>query len=241
MAFEPTLFGAFGDADDGGRAAAPWQIGQFETSDKEADEWLTRTNLGGSGGSWGYESADLALYFLGYHTSIDCWEKRKKRGYAFITTDDLCRPVVRAATVNRLLGREELDADLPIETVLAKAAEMWDIHILIPDNGRAKLVAPYPDDRNWKPHLTVEEHWRKRVGTHATIVVLKNPYDSAAVPSIIFGIGEGVHCSLDAVRETLRTNFNRGPVEVERVIRAITPHAKKMGLSDWKKTSLGTR
>lgn len=221
------LFGAFGDANDGG--GGDWQIGQFETDDHKADEWLTRTWLGGSGGSWGYESADLAFYFFGYHTSIDCWEKRKKKGYAFVTTDDTCRPKVSARQVNKLLGRKELARDLPIETVLEKTAEMYHIFVLIPDPRRAANVASYPDD-SWEPHMTVEGHWRKRLGTHGTVIVLADARDTAVVASILFGITEGAYGSLTAILEDLETNYKRTGEMAARVIRAVSAYAESLGV-----------
>ncbi|OGL99324.1 hypothetical protein A2304_05270, partial [Candidatus Uhrbacteria bacterium RIFOXYB2_FULL_57_15] len=200
------LFGAFGDAEDADYGGA-WQIGQFETDDNRADEWLTRTWLDGSGGSWGYESSDLAFFFFGYHTSIDCWKMRQRKGYAFVTTDDTCRPSVSARTVNRLLGRKELREDLPIDTVLAKAAQMYHVFVLIPDANRAAKGARYLSDNGWEPYMTVEAHWRKRLGTHGTVVVLACAEDTAVVSSILFGLREGAYGSLTAILGDLETNF----------------------------------
>lgn len=222
------LFGAFGDAEDSG--GGPWQIGQFETDDHKADEWLTRTWLGGSGGSWGYESADLAFYFFGYHTSIDCWEKRKKKGYAFITTDDTCRPKVSAKSVNKLLGRKELARDLTIETVLAKTAKTYHIFVLIPDPRRAANGASYPDDRGWEPRMSVEAHWRKRLGAYGTVIVLADASDTAAVSSILFGITEGAYGSITAILGDLETNFKRKGESAARVIRAVSAYAESLGV-----------
>lgn len=41
------------------------------------------------------ESYELAMYFMARHTSIDCYEKRGKRGYLFMIGDELAYPKVK--------------------------------------------------------------------------------------------------------------------------------------------------
>src|SRR5436309_1730677 len=74
------LVGAIGDATCD---TAPLQVGQFE-SGIEIEEDLGKLFLEGGGGGQLTESYELAMYFMSRHTSIDCWEKRRKRGYLFI-------------------------------------------------------------------------------------------------------------------------------------------------------------
>src|SRR5262245_39285696 len=71
------LTGAVGDAtsDD-----APLQVGQFEAG-IEIEEDLAKLFLEGGGGGTLSESYELAMYFMARHTSLDCFEKRGKRGY----------------------------------------------------------------------------------------------------------------------------------------------------------------
>ena len=80
------LFMAIGDANSD-RAAL--QVGQFETTAELMDQWLTWSYLEGGGGGTGSESYELAFYTLAQHTDMDCWAKRKKRGYLFLTGDEL--------------------------------------------------------------------------------------------------------------------------------------------------------
>ena len=70
------LFGAIGDANSD---STPFQIGQFE-SGNEMDDWLTKIFLEGNGGGQNHESYELAYYAATRHTSIDCFEKRNKKG-----------------------------------------------------------------------------------------------------------------------------------------------------------------
>jgi len=72
---------------------APLQVGQFESSDELLDKWLTDLWLEGGGGGNAGESYHLAWYFAAQHTSIDCFEKRNKKGYLFTVGDE---PVLRS-------------------------------------------------------------------------------------------------------------------------------------------------
>lgn len=215
------LFAAIGDADDGYNYPAPWQNGQFETDDALADEWLTRMWLEGSGGSAPYESYDLAFYFLGWLTQMDCFEKRGKKGYAFLTGDDICRGQILAETVNRLLGRTELQANITIQEAITRTAQMYHVFFLIPDPLRA---------RNYRDEKYVEDEWRKLLGQNGTVVVLADARDTAVVSSVLFGLTEGAYASIDAVRDDLRDNFKRTDEMAERVIRAVAPYAKTLGI-----------
>ena len=80
------MFMALGDANSDD---APLQVGQFETTAELMDQWLTWSYLEGHGGGNGMESYDLAFYVLAQHTDLDCWVKRKKKGYLFMTGDEL--------------------------------------------------------------------------------------------------------------------------------------------------------
>src|SRR3954463_15926632 len=109
------LIGAIGDATCD---SAPLQVGQFE-SGIEIEEDLGKLFLEGGGGGHITESYELAMYFMARHTSIDCLEKRGKRGYLFIIGDETPYPRIKRREVERLIG-DELQADLPVEDLLAE-------------------------------------------------------------------------------------------------------------------------
>lgn len=67
---------------------SPIQVGQFESSDELLDYWLTKVYLEGKGGGNGGESYSLAHYVAGFHTSIDCFEKRNQKGILFTIGDE---------------------------------------------------------------------------------------------------------------------------------------------------------
>src|SRR6185369_14338805 len=91
------LFGAIGDATCD---RAPLQVGQFE-SDNRLDDDLSRILLEGGGGGQQTESYELAMYFMARHTTIDCFDKRGKRGYLFIIGDEMAYGQVKGGEVHK--------------------------------------------------------------------------------------------------------------------------------------------
>ena len=78
------LFGAIGDAYCD---KVPLQVGQFEAGN-EMDDVLSKIVLESGGGGQQHETYELAMYFMAYHTSIDCFEKRGEKGLLFISGDE---------------------------------------------------------------------------------------------------------------------------------------------------------
>lgn len=123
------LFGAIGDTkSDKGSL----QIGQFE-SGIEMDDDLGNMWLEGGGGGSGEESYENAIYFFANRTSIDCFEKRSKKGYLFILGDELPYPSVAKSEVAKLIG-DAPEEDLTVESVVKKCQEKFHIFFLIPQD-----------------------------------------------------------------------------------------------------------
>ena len=55
-------------------------------------------------GGTGQESYELALYFLALHTEMDCWVKRQKRGYLFMTGDGNPYPILSRHVAEAVTG-----------------------------------------------------------------------------------------------------------------------------------------
>ncbi|MEU4833127.1 hypothetical protein [Streptosporangium sp. NPDC023615] len=121
------LFGAIGDATCD---RAPLQVGQFE-SDNRMDEHLGKILLEGGGGGQMRESYELAMYFMARHTSIDCFEKRGRRGYLFIIGDELPYQHVKRREVEKVIG-ERLERDIPIKEMIAELTRIYDVYYIIP-------------------------------------------------------------------------------------------------------------
>ncbi|WP_426114861.1 VWA domain-containing protein [Massilia sp. PWRC2] len=197
------LFMAIGDAT---ADQAPLQLGQFESTAELMDQWLTWSYLEGGGGGSGAESYELAFYMVARHTDLDCLVKRGKKGYLFITGDELPYPAVSRQQVAALVG-ERLDADIPIAEAIAAAAESYHLFFLIPD---------------LKRRAGCERAWRRRLGDH--VICMEAAADACAVAAAIVALTEGACADLGAVAATLRD----GALPAERVsavVRAIGPYA----------------
>jgi len=114
---------------------APLQVGQFESSDLMLDHWLTDVFLeGGGGGNYG-ESYSLAWYFAGYHTDIDCFEKRKQKGFLFTIGDEPVLQEIPAKAVKKLMGDGQYE-DYTAHKLLEKASEKYHVfHIHVKETG----------------------------------------------------------------------------------------------------------
>jgi hypothetical protein len=105
---------------------SPLQVGQFESSDEMLDKWLTNVYLEGGGGGNTGESYLLAWYFAGLHTAIDCFEKRKKKGFLFTIGDEPTLPDIPAKALRHIMGEGQYES-LYAATLLDKARESYHV------------------------------------------------------------------------------------------------------------------
>lgn len=110
--------------------AVPLQVGQFE-SGIEIEDCLTNIFLEGNGGGQTHETYELGLYFVARHTSIDCWEKRQKKGYMFIIGDEMPYDVIRKNQVLELIG-DKLEADISVEDIIKEVQERYNLFFILP-------------------------------------------------------------------------------------------------------------
>jgi hypothetical protein len=133
------LFLGVGDAECD---SAPLQVGQFESSDELLDHWLTTVWLEGGGGANAGESYHLAWYFAGYHTSIDCFEKRGQKGFLFTIGDEPDLKSITKYELKRIMGDGQYQTLSNVE-LLDKAKEMYNVyhlHLKQGSNGRSQHV-----------------------------------------------------------------------------------------------------
>jgi len=198
------LFMAVGDAVSDN---APLQVGQFESTAELMDQWLTWSYLEGGGGSHGKESYELGLYFLAMHTEMDCMVKRHKRGYLFMTGDELPYPSLSKHVVETIIG-DRLDDDLTCEEIIAEVQKTFIPFFIIPDQARAKYC---------------ERRWRDLLGDH--VLCLDDPIDVCFVTAGAILLTEGRASNLNQLKDLLRSaglSANR-----ERaVIQSLTPLAE---------------
>jgi hypothetical protein len=195
---------------------SPLQVGQFESEAQAMDRWLTGIHLEGGGGGGTCESYETALAWLATHTSMDCYEKRGKKGYLFMTGDENPYPSLfsgtgRRGTAATLFGDGWPQIpEMKVADVVAEVAKTYHFFFLIPDTRRAK---------------TCERTWRDLIGDH--VIVMDTSDDTVAVSAALLALTEGVLENVDAVATHFRSSgMERGAVS--RVISAITPYAASL-------------
>ncbi len=189
-------------------STSPLQVGQFESEDALIDRWLRAIHLEG-GGEWRGESYDMAMYFAAHHTYLDCFAKRRQKGYFFMTGDEVYYLVMQAAKATAVLGIEAVN-DAPIVVIVDELARSYHPFFLIPDPARAK-------------HDGVEHNWRRLLGD--AVIVLATPEDTALAAAMLIGIREGQLPDAAAISAKLTGELNVPPATAARVVRAVEPYA----------------
>ena len=201
VAHPQILFGAIGDATCD---RVPLQVGQFE-SDNRMDDDLGRIVLEGGGGGQMTESYELAMYFMARHTSIDCHEKRGRKGHLFFIGDEMPYPRVRAREVARVIGDELID-DIPMRTILAELSGKYHVYYVLPTGTH------YSGDRR------VLDRWRDLLGQR---VIQLDDLD-ALCETLALTVGlEGDAIDLDDGIRHLRDQGSSAGASVTRALATI--------------------
>lgn len=159
------MFNAIGDAICD---LHPFQATQFE-SDIRIAEQLTKLYFEQGGGGNGFESYPLAWYFASRHTSIDCFEKRGKKGFLFTMGDDCYPKKLTKSEIQKIFG-DTVEADIPVDELLDEVNRKYEVfHLVLDRYGDSSRVA----------------EWRKLMGER--VIVVK---DHTKVPEIIVSILE---------------------------------------------------
>jgi hypothetical protein len=196
------LFAAAGDATCD---RVPLQVGQFE-SDNRMDQNLENMILEGGGGGQKTESYEMTMYVAARHTSIDCFEKRGRKGYLFIIGDEMAYPFVYRAHVHRLIGVDP-QADIPLRQIIDEVREKYYVYFVIPGG------AAHGRDRD------VLQFWLDHLGTR-NVLSLQDPNDTAECIAMTIGVNEGV-LSLDQAQQHLAKRHGNGGGVIQRIFSAI--------------------
>jgi hypothetical protein len=141
---------------------------------------------------------------------MDCWEKRGRKGYLFITGDEPPLRCVNAQAVRDRCG-DDLRKDIPVGDIIEEASKTFHAFYLIPDQQRA---------------MRCERPWRDKMGDH--VIVLETHEDTSAVAATLIGLTEGTLADLDAVGATLkRIGLESG--QINRIIRTVEAYAASIG------------
>jgi hypothetical protein len=153
---------------------SPLQVAQFESSDDLLDKWLKDVYLEGGGGANYGESYSLAWYLAGYHTAIDCFEKRGEKGFLFTVGDEPVLKKISKSKIKDIMGDGQYE-DFTHDSLLKKAMEKYNVyhlHIKETAAGSRKEVID-----GWKQILhenliVVENH--AELATTIADIIIKN-------------------------------------------------------------------
>ncbi len=148
------LFGAIGDHISD---RYPLQVGQFESGTDELDKWLTEIYIEGGGGGQSMESYTLAWLFASRHTSIDCFEKRKQKGFLFTIGDEAAWDSLQADRLKNLMGYAQTDtvSDRELLEEAQRSYHVFHIHI---------------NEASYKDSPVVLGYWRSILGERLIIL-----------------------------------------------------------------------
>lgn len=172
VAHPQILFGAIGDA-NGDRV--PLQIGQFESNITMEDN-LTNIYLEGGGGGTKSETYEIAHYFFARHTSIDCFEKRGKKGYFFTIGDENFYPSLHKDQIKALIG-DDLAENVPTEMIVRELEEKYNVFHIIAEQG------------SYRGDPVIEGSWKKLLGER--VLKLEDSENVAELIALTIGLCEG--------------------------------------------------
>lgn len=112
---------------------APLQVTQFEADIRVAEQ-LSKIWLEGGGGGNSYESYLLPWYFAAMHTSIDCFEKRGKKGYLFTAGDEEPQMILRASEVAKVMGKKP-QHDMTAQDLFTAVSRYYHVFHLMVEEG----------------------------------------------------------------------------------------------------------
>ena len=162
------MFQAIGDSKTD---EAPLQTTQFEADIRIAEQLLD-VYFEGRGGGNGGESYLLAWYFAARHTKIDCFEKRREKGFLFTIGDECCHEKLTEAEINRVFGDSVPEREYTAQALYKEASEKYEIFHIVMKAGA------------WK-YQKSGESWRRLIGGRA---VELDPEDLDVLPEIFVSL-----------------------------------------------------
>jgi hypothetical protein len=152
------LVGAVGDAISD---LVPLQLGQFEAG-IEIDEQLGHIYLEANGGGGEpQESYQNVFYFFANKTSIDCWDKRGKKGFLFIIGDEKPYGASTPAEIERIFG-DKVEGNQKTKDLVRAALERYHVFYLMPKG------------TNHYKEPGIVEAWNKLIGPE-NVIMLDDP------------------------------------------------------------------
>jgi hypothetical protein len=135
------------------------------------------------------------------HTSIDCHEKRGRRGYLFVIGDEAPYRMVKRHEVRNIIG-DKLQANIPVEKLIAEVQRTYDTYYVLP-----KMTAHWDNP-------TVHRRWVQLLGQN--VLRLEEPAAICELIASTIGIAEQ-KVDLDHVADDLQEAGS--PVGVVRAVK----------------------
>ena len=151
--------------------SAPLQVGQFESGDEELDKWLTETYIERGGGGNNGESYMLAWYFAARHTEIDCFDKRKQKGFLFTIGDEPVLDSIDARGLEKVMGPGQYGEIKSID-LLEEARKRYNVYHL-------HISETYSGAR-----AQVQNDWKEMMGDNC-VIIQSSSHVSSAISKIV--------------------------------------------------------
>jgi hypothetical protein len=185
---------------------APLQVTQFEADIRIAEQ-LEQIYLEHGGGGNSFESYNLPWYFAATKTSIDCFEKRGRKGYLFTVGDEEPPPVLLAAHAEQVIGATP-PTDILTRDLLAMVQRTYHVfHVVVEEGSHARHCLPQ-----------VMAKWTDLLGQR--VLRLEDHTKLAEVVVSAIQVNEGV--DIDSVA---RSWSGSTAVVVKRAVGALAPAA----------------
>jgi len=203
------FFGAIGDhlKASGKSDKYPLQVGQFESGAEELVKCLTSTFIEKGGGGNHVESYCLAHLFAGRHTSIDCFEKRGKKGFLFTIGDEGNHTTISAEALRNILGYKEAEdlTDVEVYEMAKRLYHVFHIHANEADHKDNEKVLNYWTNLVGERLIIMEDHNMVSEIIASTVAVMNGADLDEITSGFETPIASGVRTALAKVDMTVST------------------------------------
>lgn len=165
------MFQAIGDSKSD---CAPLQVTQFEADIRIVEQLLDVYFEAGGGGNGG-ESYLLSWYFASKHTKIDCYDKRKKKGFLFTIGDECCHEELTDGEIRQVFG--DVSNTCTSKQLFKEASEKYEIFHIVMKAGGYK-------------YQKSGEIWKALIGNRA---IELDPADLDILPELFVGLMQRVN------------------------------------------------
>lgn len=163
------------------------QVSQFEAEVRPLTDQISKFWLTNNGGGNNSESYHLPLYFAATKTSIDCFEKRGKKGYIFTIGDEETPPKLTREQIKVVLG-DKVESDFSYEDCLRMAERMYHVfHIMVAEGHHFHYRGSQ-----------VKDSWRKVLGERALLLTDHTKLGEVIVSAIQLNEGADLTDVLDS-------------------------------------------